>query len=407
MGLFVGSLGNFGAKARAVGLSTFTTSCMPSKPTDLGFFNVLSIERQSEPDPAHIRDFCEKCESEQLWRCIIGGKAASCWSVLHSLQKGSVHRYSFEGRKFGAQTKAPFLLLSTCPSWSALRWTCCKYQLHHQHSGKGGSKSAPQPLIDTIVLLICVTFYKKGPRFSHTVESRSLQHLPRYTDGDRPKVLPRSCGPPVIPPLPSLPPPALLPPPPPLLRERFPEYHDWTASKRKRPVEQLLSFHPNKRLASGKWARGAGAQMRRNALLPLLPIEMEPGEAVKAITQQAHPFAIAPLEKAVKFLRNPVAEIRSFRVARMREFERAAEESLPGTMQEIESIKDQPLQYSAERTATRSRSGEPLIVGLRVQALRFGCKLHGLHAKRLPFNGRDRTISPLETIFPTGPPVLR
>ena len=37
--LFAGSLGNFGAKARALGLSTLTTSSMPSKPTDLGFFN--------------------------------------------------------------------------------------------------------------------------------------------------------------------------------------------------------------------------------------------------------------------------------------------------------------------------------------------------------------------------------
>ena len=107
---------------------------------------------------------------------------------------------------------------------------------------------------------------------------------------------------------------------------------------------QLLHFHPNRRLASGKWARGAGAQ-RRNALVPLLPIEVEPGEAVEAITQQAHPFTIAPelpstLEKAVNFLRSLVAESRSFRMARMRELERAAQESFPGIMQEIESIKD-------------------------------------------------------------------
>ena len=80
--LCAGSLGNFGAKARAVGLTTLTTSSMPSKPTDFGFFNVPSIERQNEPDPAHIRDFCQNCESEQLWWCVIGGKAASWWSVL-------------------------------------------------------------------------------------------------------------------------------------------------------------------------------------------------------------------------------------------------------------------------------------------------------------------------------------
>ena len=241
--------------------------------------------------------------------------------------------------------------------------------LHHQHSGKGGSRSAPQPLIDTNVHLRCVTLYKKGPKFSLTVESRSLQHLPCYTDGDKSEVLPKLRGLRVIPPPPSLPPSALLPAPTPLLRERFPEYHDRTASKRKRPVGQLLPFHPNWRLASGKWARGAGAQMRRNALPPLLPIETKRGEPFKAITQQAHPFTIAPelpsaLEEAVNFLRNPVDEIRSFRMARMHEFERAAH----GRNREYQRSATQKLhaQRRAERTAT-----------LCVQALRFaGRKFH-------------------------------
>ena len=56
---------------------------------------------------------------------------------------------------------------------------------------------------------------------------------------------------------------------------------------------------------------------------------LELGEAIKMITQQAHPSTIAPelppaLKEAVKFLGSPVAEIRSFRIARMAEFERAA-----------------------------------------------------------------------------------
>ena len=267
---------------------------------------------------------------------------------------------------FGAQTKAPFLLLSNCPSWSALRWTCCKYQLHHEHSGKGGSRSAPQPLIGTIVHLICVTLYKKRPKFSHTAESRNLQHLPCYTDGVRPEILPKSRGPPVIPPPTSLPPPALLPAPSPLLRERFPEYYDWTALKRKRLVGQLLPFHPNTRLASGKWARGAGPQMRRNAHPPLLPIEMEPGEAIKMITQQAHTFTIAPelppALEAVKFLRNPVPDIRSFRIARTEEFERAAHGSFPGTMKEIESIEDQPLKNFMLREVPKEQQPEVGVV---------------------------------------------
>ena len=103
--------------------------------------------------------------------------------------------------------------------------------------------------------------------------------------------------------------------------------------------------------------------MRRNALPPLLPIEMESGEAIKMITQQAHPFTIAPelppaLEEAVKFLRSPVAEIRSFRIARMEEFERAAHNSFPGTMKEIESIKDQPLKIFMLREVPKEQQPE-------------------------------------------------
>ena len=84
---------------------------------------------------------------------------------------------------------------------------------------------------------------------------------------------------------------------------------------------------------------------------------MEPGEAVKAIMEQAYPFTIAPelpsaQEEAVNSLRNPVAEIRSFRMARMRVFERAAQESFFGTMRSAPQRLH--AQGSAERTAARS-----------------------------------------------------
>ena len=191
-------MGIWGPGPELSGWSTFTTSCMPSTPTNVGFFNIPSIERQGEPDPAHIKDFCEKCESEQLWWCIIGEKAASCWSVLHSLQKGSAHRHSFDGRMFGAQTKAPFLLLSNCPSWSALRWTCCKFQLHHEHSGKGGSKSAPQALIYMMVHLVCVTIYKKGTALSmldRWRQTRSSSNITWSTNHLTPAQLASTCAP--------------------------------------------------------------------------------------------------------------------------------------------------------------------------------------------------------------------
>ena len=39
-------------------------------------------------------------------------------------------------------------------------------------------------------------------------------------------------------------------------------------------------------------ARDAGYQMKRSALPPLLPIEMEPGQAVQAALQVLHPFTL-------------------------------------------------------------------------------------------------------------------
>ena len=119
--------------------------------------------------------------------------------------------------------KRRFSCSANCPSWLALRWTCCKFQLHHEHSGKGGSKSAPQALIDMMVHLVCVTIYKKGTALSmlhRWRQTRSSSNITWSTSHLHPA---------------SLPPPALLPAPPPLLRERFPEYHDCTASKRERP----------------------------------------------------------------------------------------------------------------------------------------------------------------------------
>ena len=162
MSLFAGSLGNFGAKARAVGLTTLTTSSMPSKPTDFGFFNVLSIESQNEPDPAHFRDFCQKCESEQLWWCIIGRKGSFVLECSPQLAKRGqyittalmdvclVHK---PRRRFSSSAIAH--LGRRCVGRVA------STSLHHEHSGKGGSRSAPQPLIDTIVHLICVTLLQK------------------------------------------------------------------------------------------------------------------------------------------------------------------------------------------------------------------------------------------------------
>ena len=107
--------------------------------------------------------------------------------------------------------------------------------------------------------------------------------------------------------------------------------------------------------------------MRRNAKLPLPPIEMEQGEAVKATTQQAHPFTIAPklpsaLKEAVKFWNSLVADIRSFRITRMEEFEQAARDDFPGIIKEIEGIKDQPLKNFMLKEVPKGQQHEKKVV---------------------------------------------
>ena len=96
------------------------------------------------------------------------------------------------------KTKRHFSCSANCPSWLALRWTCCKFQLHHEHSGKGGSKSAPQASIDMMVHLVCVTLYKKGTALSmlhRWRQTRSSSNITWSTSHLTPAQLASTCAP--------------------------------------------------------------------------------------------------------------------------------------------------------------------------------------------------------------------
>lgn len=63
---------------------------------------------------------------------------------------------------------------------------------------------------------------------------------------------------------------------------------------RKRPIGQALPWKPHKQQITAEKASAAGYQLKRAALPPLLPVEMEPGQAVKAVLEVRHPFTIEP-----------------------------------------------------------------------------------------------------------------
>ena len=153
-----GSLGNFGTADHVFNAE---------KPQIWGF--LCSVDRSSE----RARDFFVKSVRANSFFFFGGAsfeeKQLRVGICLLNLQKGSVHHHSFDGCMFGAQTKAPFFL-SNCPSWRV---------------GRVASTSCTTPTV-------------------------------------RPEVLPKSRGPPVIPPPPSLPPRALLPSPPTVASRTFP-----------------------------------------------------------------------------------------------------------------------------------------------------------------------------------------
>lgn len=64
---------------------------------------------------------------------------------------------------------------------------------------------------------------------------------------------------------------------------------------RKRPIGQALPWKPHKQQITAEKASAAGYQLKRAALPPLLPVEMEPGQAVKAALEVRHPFTIEPV----------------------------------------------------------------------------------------------------------------
>ena len=72
----------------------------------------------------------------------------------------------------------------------------------------------------------------------------------------------------------------------------FEGYFNWMNLDRKRKVGDPVVATTGRRLRSGRWATAAGVQLRRTAMPPPLPSEVEPGIAIKELSHLAYPFTV-------------------------------------------------------------------------------------------------------------------
>ena len=73
----------------------------------------------------------------------------------------------------------------------------------------------------------------------------------------------------------------------------FSRFFDMVATDRKRPLGQAVQATVV-RAAAGRWAAAARTQLKRTTMPPIIQHELEPGDAVKLLTNIAHPFNVAP-----------------------------------------------------------------------------------------------------------------
>ena len=117
---------------------------------------------------------------------------------------------------------------------------------------------------------------------------------------------------------------------------------------RKRPIGQALPWKPHKQQITAEKASAAGYQLKRAALPPLLPVEMEPGQAVKAALEVRHPFTIEPalepdLQEALALVTHHPDRVLGHRAGALRYWSARAQALLPATEALINAVPDQHL----------------------------------------------------------------
>ena len=127
-------------------------------------------------------------------------------------------------------------------------------------------------------------------------------------------------------------------------------------AERKRPIGQPVPWSPHRQFRSGEKARSAGYQLKKSALPPLIPVEMEPGQAVQFALQLSHPFHAAPalepdLQEALALVATRPKWVTHQRMAAVQFWEARAHSLLPATDIELKQVSDPHLRRLLRGTA--------------------------------------------------------
>lgn len=114
---------------------------------------------------------------------------------------------------------------------------------------------------------------------------------------------------------------------------------------RKRPLGQALQWKPHKQRLTAEKASAAGYQLKRSTLPPLLPVEMEPGQAVKAALEVRHPFTVEPaldpdLQEALSLVARQPARVIGHRAGAIQFWAARARDLLPATEDILRQVPD-------------------------------------------------------------------
>ena len=120
------------------------------------------------------------------------------------------------------------------------------------------------------------------------------------------------------------------------------------AADRKRALGSSKPWPGHKQAGTAQKAQSAGYQLKRGAAKPLLEVELEPGQAIKAALQVVHPFTVpvsleAAAETALGRLARPVHQILAERSRLLAFWHQQAVELLPQSVKLIQQIEDPAL----------------------------------------------------------------
>eukprot|EP00435_Cladocopium_sp_Y103_P055182 s631_g18.t1 len=117
---------------------------------------------------------------------------------------------------------------------------------------------------------------------------------------------------------------------------------------RKRPVGQAVPWKQHRQQLTAERASAAGYQLKRSALPPLLPVELEPGQAVKAALDARHPFTLEPaldpdLQEALALVATQPGHVLAHRDSALQYWAERARQLLPATEALLQQVPDQHL----------------------------------------------------------------